>query len=87
LGYDQRGVSAGRRANIQSKTFDKHTTGYSGKDNILPPRVMQKLLDLSDDEQKVPVSIQDQLQEYYTLRGWDKEGIPTQEKLLELQFM
>ena len=47
---------------------------------------MEKLLDLSDDEQKVPVAFQEQLQEYYTLRGWDKEGIPTQEKLLELQL-
>jgi aldehyde:ferredoxin oxidoreductase len=35
----------------------------------------------------VPVSLQDQLQEYYALRGWDREGIPAQEKLRELQLM
>ncbi len=78
-------LQAGERIFNQKRLINIRL-GYSGKDDILPPRVMHKLLDLSDDEQKVPVSIQDQLQEYYTLRGWDKEGIPTHEKLLELQL-
>ena len=78
-------LQAGERIFNQKRLINIRL-GYSGKDDTLPPRVMQKLLDLSDDEQKVPVSIQDQLQEYYTLRGWDKEGIPTHEKLLELQL-
>lgn len=76
-------MQAGERIFNQKRLINIRL-GYSGKDDILPPMVMQKLLDMSDEEQKVPVSLQDQLQEYYTLRGWDKEGIPTQEKLLEL---
>jgi len=76
---------AGERMFNQKRMINTRL-GYSGKDDSLPPRVMQKLLDLSDDEQKVPGSIQDQLQEYYALRGWDKDGIPGQEKLLELQL-
>ena len=78
-------LQAGERIFNQKRLINIRR-GYSGKDDTLPPRVMQKLLDLSDDEQKVPDSLQDQLQEYYTLRGWDKEGIPTPEKLLELQL-
>jgi aldehyde:ferredoxin oxidoreductase len=78
-------LQAGERIFNQKRLINIRR-GYSGKDDTLPPRVMEKLLDLSDDEQKVPVSLQDQLQEYYTLRGWDTEGIPTQEKLLELQL-
>jgi len=60
--------------------------GYSDRDDTLPPRVMQKLLDLSDEEQKVPDTLQDQLREYYGLRGWDEEGIPMHEKLVDLQL-
>lgn len=60
--------------------------GYSARDDTLPPRVMQKLLDLSDEEQKVPDTLQDQLREYYGLRGWDEEGIPMHEKLVDLQL-
>jgi aldehyde:ferredoxin oxidoreductase len=78
-------LRAGERIFNQKRLINVRR-GYSGKDDTLPPRVMEKLLDLSDDEQKVPVAVQEQLQEYYSLRGWDKEGIPTQEKLLELQF-
>jgi aldehyde:ferredoxin oxidoreductase len=60
--------------------------GYSAKDDTLPPGVMQKMHDLRDDEQMVPDTIQEQLQEYYTLRGWDEEGLPAREKLLGLQL-
>jgi len=35
---------------------------------------MEKLLDLSDDEQKVPDSLQDQLQEYYTCGDGTKKA-------------
>jgi len=78
-------LKAGERIFNQKRLINMRR-GYSGKDDTLPPRVMQKLLDLSDDEQKVPISLQDQLQEYYALRGWDKEGIPALQKLLELQL-
>ena len=78
-------LQAGERIFNQKRLINIRL-GYSGKDDTLPPRVMEKLLDLGDDEQKIPVNIQDQLQEYYTLRGWDKEGLPAYEKLLELQL-
>ncbi|MDA8125968.1 MAG: aldehyde ferredoxin oxidoreductase family protein [Deltaproteobacteria bacterium] len=60
--------------------------GYTAKDDILPPRALEKLADLSDDEQRVPDSIQDRLQEYYALRGWDQDGAPAPEKLAALQL-
>jgi aldehyde:ferredoxin oxidoreductase len=78
-------MQAGERM-FNKKRLINMRRGYRGKDDTLPPRVMEKLLDLGDDEQQVPISLQDQLQEYYSLRGWSKEGIPTHEKLLELEL-
>ncbi len=60
--------------------------GLTGKDDTLPPRLLQPLTDLSDAEQRVPDSLAEQLQEYYTLRGWNSEGIPTKQRLHQLSL-
>ncbi len=60
--------------------------GLSGHDDTVPPRFLTKLSGLSDEEQSLPASFTELLQEYYALRGWDKDGIPTREKLRELQL-
>ncbi len=58
--------------------------GWTGKDDTLPPRLLQAMPDLSDAEQQVPDTLAEQLQEYYALRGWNAEGIPTEERLQHL---
>jgi len=58
--------------------------GLSSKDDTLPQRLLTKFPELSDEEQNIPISFEELLQEYYTLRGWDSNGSPTQEKLAEL---
>jgi aldehyde:ferredoxin oxidoreductase len=53
--------------------------GLSGKDDTLPKRIT--------DEPRVKnqvVHLARMLPEYYRLRGWDENGIPTPEKLLQL---
>ena len=53
--------------------------GLSGKDDSLPKRIT--------DEPRVKnqvVHLARMLPEYYRLRGWDENGIPTPEKLLQL---
>jgi aldehyde:ferredoxin oxidoreductase len=53
--------------------------GITFKDDTLPPRILK--------EPRVKnrvVDIDRLLQEYYEWRGWDKKGVPTQEKLREL---
>lgn len=60
--------------------------GVSRKDDTLPPRVFED--PLPDPAARGAVVTRDQfnemLDEYYILRGWDSNGIPTKEKLHEL---
>jgi aldehyde:ferredoxin oxidoreductase len=60
--------------------------GFTGKDDKLPQRLLEKLPDVTDDEQRVPDSLEAQLQEYYALRGWNSLGAPTEQKLNELSL-
>jgi len=60
--------------------------GISRKDDTLPPRIMEEEAPIGPAKGlKITQEILDKmLDEYYTLRGWDKNGIPTQDKLKEL---
>jgi aldehyde:ferredoxin oxidoreductase len=52
--------------------------GFTAKDDNLPPRLMQE--PAKTGPQKGAVSKLDvMLPEYYQLRGWTKEGVPTAE--------
>ena len=56
--------------------------GISGKDDILPKRLLTAKPD-GKAKGKVP-DLSKMLPEYYKLRGWDDKGIPTKERLKEL---
>jgi len=60
--------------------------GISRKDDTLPPRIMEEEAPVGPAKGlKITKEILDKmLDEYYALRGWDKNGIPTQDKLKEL---
>ncbi|MFX0009166.1 MAG: aldehyde ferredoxin oxidoreductase family protein [Candidatus Hermodarchaeota archaeon] len=58
--------------------------GISKKDDVLPPR-LQFPLERGLTKNKI-VKIEDMLEEYYRLRGWDDNGIPTRKKLTELKI-
>lgn len=62
--------------------------GISRRDDTLPPRVFED--PLPDDVVKGVLLTREQfntmLDEYYRLRGWDLNGIPTKEKLIELDL-
>ena len=62
--------------------------GLTRRDDNLPTRFMME--SLPDGVAKGQVITEDlfdeMLMEYYALRGWDKNGIPTKEKLKELGF-
>lgn len=63
--------------------------GINRKSDILPYRVMNE--PIPDGPSKGWVCSNDNLHkmldEYYTLRGWDENGIPTQEKLKRLKIV
>jgi aldehyde:ferredoxin oxidoreductase len=57
--------------------------GFSRKDDTLPPRIVSE--PMPDGPAKGMVCrLEEMLEEYYRLRGWDKNGIPTPEKLRDL---
>ena len=58
--------------------------GISRKDDRIPPR-LQYPLERGLTKNKI-VKIENMLEEYYILRGWDNNGIPTKEKLTELKI-
>ena len=52
--------------------------GFNRKDDSLPSKLLKEYL----GEEKIELDVM--LNEYYEFRGWDKDGIPTKEKIIEL---
>jgi aldehyde:ferredoxin oxidoreductase len=57
--------------------------GFSRKDDALPTRIVSE--PMPDGPAKGMVCrLEEMLDEYYRLRGWDVNGVPTENKLREL---
>jgi aldehyde:ferredoxin oxidoreductase len=63
--------------------------GVSRKDDVLPFRVMSEPIPEGPIKGRFcpPKDLDAMLDAYYELRGWSREGIPTEEKLKELGLM
>ncbi|TYP47448.1 aldehyde ferredoxin oxidoreductase family protein [Thermosediminibacter litoriperuensis] len=57
--------------------------GFTKADDTLPPRLLNEPLKAGPGKGKV-VELDVMLKEYYQLRGWDEDGLPTGDKLREL---
>jgi aldehyde:ferredoxin oxidoreductase len=75
-------MKAGDRIWNMERLFNL-ASGLSAKDDTLPPRVLKDPLPAGPCKGQVS-KLDQMLPEYYTLRGWSKEGIPTKEKRAEL---
>jgi len=62
--------------------------GITRKDDTLPPRIMEEPLPdgVAKGQMITKGMLNEMLDEYYALRGWNENGIPTQEKLKELDL-
>jgi len=60
--------------------------GVSRKDDTVPRRVFEPLA-TGGSAGKIPVPFEKELMAYYELRGWDSDGKPTVEKLVELDLL
>lgn len=60
--------------------------GFSAKDDTLPRRILEEPIPAGPAKGKV-ARLGEMLPEYYRLRGWDPQGVPTQEKLRELDLI
>ncbi len=60
--------------------------GFSRKDDILPWRIMHEEIPEGGSQgcRAAPEELDELLDQYYHMRGWNTKGIPTEEKLTEL---
>jgi aldehyde:ferredoxin oxidoreductase len=60
--------------------------GFSRKDDILPWRIMHEEIPEGGSKgcRAAPEELEALLDQYYEMRGWDRNGIPTKAKLIEL---
>ena len=83
-------LKVGERIWNLTRLFNIREAGISREDDTLPPRVFEEPLPMPPDgEEKVRLprkEFEKMLDEYYALRGWDENGIPTKEKLEELDL-
>jgi aldehyde:ferredoxin oxidoreductase len=59
--------------------------GLAAKDDTLPKRILEEPLPDGPAKGQV-VRLSEMLPEYYQLRGWDENGVPTKEKLKGLNL-
>ncbi len=57
--------------------------GFTRKDDMLPPRFLEEELEEGSSRNRV-VHLDKMLDEYYQVRGWDENGIPTEETKMKL---
>jgi len=73
----ERGLALQRLVNIRD--------GITRKDDTLPPKMLQPAI-IGGRAGKAPFAFDKMLDDYYKLRGWDKNGIPTKESLIALDL-
>ncbi|MBP1924427.1 aldehyde:ferredoxin oxidoreductase [Sedimentibacter acidaminivorans] len=77
LKTSERGIALQRLINVRD--------GLSRKDDTLPPKMLQAAI-IGGRAGKSPVDFDNMLSDYYKLRGWDENGIPTPETLQDLDL-
>ena len=75
LKTSERGIALQRLINVRD--------GLSRKDDTLPPKMLQAAV-IGGRAGKSPQAFDSMLDDYYKLRGWDENGIPTADTLEEL---
>ena len=77
LKTSQRGITLQRLINVRD--------GMSRKDDTLPPKMLQAAV-IGGRSGKAPYEFDDMLSDYYKLRSWNDNGIPTAEGLKNLDL-
>jgi aldehyde:ferredoxin oxidoreductase len=78
-------LQAGERTTNLEKMFNLGA-GLTSEDDTLPKRFMEEPMPEGPSQGSV-CQIEEMLADYYEQRGWDKNGVPTQAKLKELDLL
>lgn len=81
---DEELLMAGERIWNLEKLFNLEA-GLTRQDDYLPPRLLNEPVTSGPSKGRV-TELEVMLDEYYKVRGWDMEGVPTEEKLAELSL-
>jgi aldehyde:ferredoxin oxidoreductase len=81
---DEEILLAGERIWNLEKLFNLEA-GFTREDDTLPPRLLNEKLTSGPAKGKV-AELKLMLDKYYEVRGWDKYGVPTEDKLKELSI-
>ncbi|MDW5299681.1 MAG: aldehyde ferredoxin oxidoreductase family protein [Sedimentibacter sp.] len=79
---DEEILKAGERIWNLEKIFNLEA-GFTREDDLLPKRLLTEPVTSGPSKGKV-TELEVMLDEYYSVRGWDEYGVPTEEKLEEL---
>jgi len=75
-------IEIGKRVYTLEREFNCKV-GFTRKDDLLPPRFLEEELEEGSSRNRI-VQLDKMLDEYYVVRGWDKNGVPTDETKKEL---
>jgi len=75
-------LSLGERVWNLERLFNMEA-GFSGTDDTLPRRMLEEPMPEGPARGQV-CKLKEMLPEYYTIRGWNEQGIPTEEKQVAL---
>ncbi|KXA90155.1 hypothetical protein AKJ61_01295 [candidate division MSBL1 archaeon SCGC-AAA259B11] len=77
----------GERINNLARAFNVQV-GYTREDDTLPQRILEEGIEKggSKGQSISKEELEEMKDEYYEERGWNEKGIPTQEKLKELEL-
>jgi aldehyde:ferredoxin oxidoreductase len=81
---DNEVIEIGTRIYNLERVFNQKA-GFSRKDDTLPPRFLNEPL-LEGGSRNRVVHLEEMLDEYYKIRGWDDQGNPTEETLKSLNI-
>lgn len=72
-------LEVGKRIYTLERDFNSKA-GFTRKDDMLPSRFLEEELEEGSSRNRI-VQLDKMLDEYYAVRGWDKNGIPTNETI------
>jgi len=81
---DEELMQIGKRIYTLERDFNVKA-GFCRQDDMLPPRFLTEELDEGPSRNRV-VKLDEMLDRYYALRGWDNQGNPLEETLTELEI-
>lgn len=74
-------IKAGERIYVLERYMNTRE-GISAKDDTLPAKLIKEFR--KSDKNKKPIPLEKMIRKFYSIRGFDKNGIPTERKLREL---